>query len=885
VYYVRGATRGSAARMGTPRQAIAYITGSRDEHRDPGMSKAELEYVAQMGRRWRAREAIVSVTRHPAAGGGGVGSALAYLRRYEDGPKREFEGGRVPLVGFGTLAGDWPDERELATRFQLECFPWQVRRGTAGYKSFTLTLPKEVSLLAEGHRQKAKTIMCDAAEATLADAFPDLDLSAVGAIHTRNEAGEVHFHMHLLVAKFARHRATDRYVSLNSKAGGNDGRRIWNLKRAWKSHIDRLLKERLGVEVEQGANHASVGLRLSDGQQLGALNADSRRVLEKLMVAGQADRDRSGRVASGSPRPSVPSKDSGPRRIKIGLMDDRIYEVASGQKGQAGWDATAFVELFPEHAKFVARYEKRVRTLKEAGYLSADGTITADFQMHYGLRRGVDSPELHGIRADLVREAERESAHYGVGARIATVGEAFDWNPRVRARLGRLGHSRHEVLRLDEEHRARRPTRDQLDRIRAEFCRPAAEIMPRMPSPGTKGLVRAFVDVQSARVRWVMAISSGILTLSLAEKRNVADKLLHAARGRLVRAQEQRLARAGLRLRSWFWAIRVVVPRDVRRLEIAIERCARLTRSQEVQKLYRKTVLEDRTGRGGPPVDPRLKDFRGVAFALELPDPEAVLLLGRPERPVGVAADVSARLLEKGHRPDPQEPRSLPERQQRIIPPDRRGEPPRAADDHHAPEISRSPPSPRHITLPTAHSARGVVPKNRHEPTAAARAPADAPEPALRWFRRGAKALVKHRPKLAVELERYRARDVELRKGGGASAAIPRIVEQAVHVGRLLEREENSRCRLTLPSVFERDRNALERASVRLDALGVKSPFTADVLLALAPLEIRQGLDEFRKSGLLDDGPAWIFDGKAVADVATGMRHRFLRQMDQDLGR
>jgi hypothetical protein len=64
VYYVRAATRGSdSKRRGTPRQAIAYITGSRDEWRDPGMSRKELEFVAHMRPAWSARGAIVSITR------------------------------------------------------------------------------------------------------------------------------------------------------------------------------------------------------------------------------------------------------------------------------------------------------------------------------------------------------------------------------------------------------------------------------------------------------------------------------------------------------------------------------------------------------------------------------------------------------------------------------------------------------------------------------------------------------------------------------------------------------------------------------------------------------------------------------------------------------
>jgi hypothetical protein len=101
IYYVKAATRGSdSAQRGTPRQAIAYITGSRDERREHALSREELEYVARMGPDWGVREAVESIAQAftlpvPA------GSALAYVGRHEDGPKKEIEGGRVPLVGFG----------------------------------------------------------------------------------------------------------------------------------------------------------------------------------------------------------------------------------------------------------------------------------------------------------------------------------------------------------------------------------------------------------------------------------------------------------------------------------------------------------------------------------------------------------------------------------------------------------------------------------------------------------------------------------------------------------------------------------------------------------------------------------------------------------------
>jgi hypothetical protein len=45
-------------------------------------------------------------------------------------------------------------------------------------------------------------------------------------------------------------------------------------------------------------------------------------------------------------------------------MDDRIFEIASGARGTNVRSATAFKELFPEQARYSARYEARVRTLQ-----------------------------------------------------------------------------------------------------------------------------------------------------------------------------------------------------------------------------------------------------------------------------------------------------------------------------------------------------------------------------------------------------------------------------------------------------------------------------------------------------------------------------------------
>src|SRR5512141_589959 len=189
-YYVRVSTRGTA-KSGTPRQALNYISDGHDARRDPSFSDAELRYVARMDPGWKA----------------------------------DLEGGRVPLVGFGRLATHADHER-LTQEFEEACLPTNCKRGTIGYKSITLTLPKEVSLFAEGHREEAKGAIYAAVRSALDRAFAGLRYSAVAAIHTRNQVGEIHYHVHVLVAKFAKDPRTRRTVSLNGKAAGNGPSRV-----------------------------------------------------------------------------------------------------------------------------------------------------------------------------------------------------------------------------------------------------------------------------------------------------------------------------------------------------------------------------------------------------------------------------------------------------------------------------------------------------------------------------------------------------------------------------------------------------------------------------------------------------------------------------------
>jgi len=240
-YYVRVATRGSAQK-GTPRQALNYITDGHDARRDASYSDA--------------------------------------ISRMDPGCKTDLEGGRVPLVGFGVLAGE-RDENQLANRFEDACQPYHDIRGTIGYKSITLTLPKELSLYAESHREKAKEAISAAVQTALDRAFPGLRYPAVAAIHTRNQVGEIHYYVLVLVGKFARDIKTARMVSLNSQAGGNGPGRVREMKIGWQEGIEREFLQRLQLGIEQKTPRSPVALVLPDGSRLEPLNRESRRLLEK----------------------------------------------------------------------------------------------------------------------------------------------------------------------------------------------------------------------------------------------------------------------------------------------------------------------------------------------------------------------------------------------------------------------------------------------------------------------------------------------------------------------------------------------------------------------------------------------------------------------------
>jgi hypothetical protein len=175
---------------------------------------------------------------------------------------------RVSLEGFGKLASE-RDERQLADRFEESCQPYHDPRARLGYKSITLTLPKEVSLYADKHRDQATAAIAAAVPYALDRAFSGFHYSAIAAIHNRNRDGQVHYYAHVLVGKFAQKVDTGRTFSLNGAAAGNSGRaRLKELKLGWQEGIEKEFRQRLNLGIEQATPHGPVALVLPDGTRL-----------------------------------------------------------------------------------------------------------------------------------------------------------------------------------------------------------------------------------------------------------------------------------------------------------------------------------------------------------------------------------------------------------------------------------------------------------------------------------------------------------------------------------------------------------------------------------------------------------------------------------------
>jgi hypothetical protein len=550
VYYVRCSTRSSgASSKGTPEQALRYITDAHDAERDPAYSYEELRYIARLDPGWKA----------------------------------DLEGGRLPLVGLGALYGVH-DQQTLAREFGRACLPFHDRRGVTGYLSYTFTMPKEVSLLAEGHPREARQAIYAALQATLEAAFSGMRYKAVTTVHARNEAGEVHYHAHVLIGKFAFDPARRREYSLNSAAGGNTGKaRVLLLKNAWKQHLDTELQKRLGLTVDQGEPFARPALTLPDGSYVPPLNRDSRRMLDRHLCFRYGEATSTGAVLT--------------RVFKWTKLDETIYELASAKDG-AGWSTQAFLELMPELRSRLKMYEARVRTLKAIGYLTEYGRVRDEFALHYRVHKGSDTPELQRLRADLYKLARRsekvppsgtgEGGPSGSSSHDADVDLwlALHRHQNLIKRLERLGIPPEEFKRLQREARRLRPTPDVLVKLRAQVRRELAAA-PSTTLPRTKGIIRAYWGLYRGQFVSYFLLTKGLLTLSPGTYAAIASRIRRQAEFEYFYAREKKLALVGKRLAPLLWVGDMFMPEEAQRLRVAVSRCEHLAAIQRTDEIVR----------------------------------------------------------------------------------------------------------------------------------------------------------------------------------------------------------------------------------------------------------------------------------------------------------
>ncbi len=577
-FYVKVMTRGEkGTAKGTPAQAMDYLTDGHDQRRGPAFSESEVDYIARMGEGW----------------------------------KTEIEGGRTPLVGFGRLKG-FDDQHVLREVFEDSCKPEChsiVKGAMTGYKSIVVTLPKEASLYAEGHREEAKAAMYAAIETMLEKGFPGKDIVAVAAIHTRNENGEIHYHAHVLVGKFARDLKTGKSYSLNSVRGGNSPERISALKNAWKEDVVKEFKERLHVGMEQVRTNGPVILELPDGTKIEPVNRASRRILEKQLEVCYSTA-----IPTGEIKTSV---------LKLTEMDSRIFEIASGKRGNAGWNKNVFATVFPDQAKWAGRHEKRVETLKQIGYLTSEGRITQEFKTHYAAKFGGNTPELQRLRIELAQESAKQSQKEKRPVIVPNLWEAVQKSESIKRRIERLGYNEKDIQRVVAFAEKRKPTQENLRSLRLEIERTAKERASVKVNAGiipvTKTISRAFVDLQKSKIQRTYLSLAASVRGDYIQRKMEADRIVKASEFQLRAAKERRIAQVDKAVRPVFRAVNILLPDTARRFERARKEMVRIAAFDETKVVRKETMDRLYSAWRREYIDKPMEELKAKAQRMEAP--------------------------------------------------------------------------------------------------------------------------------------------------------------------------------------------------------------------------------------------------------------------------
>jgi hypothetical protein len=427
-YYGKSFTRSSGAtNKGTASQAMDYLTDDHDSKRMSLVSEGE----------------------------------LAYMARINPGYKTNFEGGRIPLMGYGRCEG--LSEKGMKAILEASCKPVYLSalgyktRATEGYKSHVLTLPKELSLLAETDPAKAKAAMGRAIRDTLEKSYPGKEYAAVASIHTRNSNGEIHYHAHILVGKFVKDIPSGKTHSINNaSAMGGNARESARMKDAWKRSVEREFHQEMGVTVNQRQDGNFV-ITTKYGNTIAPLNRVSRREMELRIAPSVVSLGKDGQEYT--------------KPFTLNKMDQKIYEIASQDRGRQGWNRDAFLKAFPKEAVRIERYEARVTTLQGIGYISETGKASDNFKIHAEVKWGNDSPQLAQIRMDLENETKAKN-NSALSVPVGTpLQKALTDNPKVGPRIAALGLSPKDIHRAEStwQEQKPRPTKELRELVNAEM--------------------------------------------------------------------------------------------------------------------------------------------------------------------------------------------------------------------------------------------------------------------------------------------------------------------------------------------------------------------------------------------------------------------------------
>lgn len=137
----------------------------------------------------------------------------------------------------------------------------------------------------------------------------------------------------------------------------------------------------------------------------------------------------------------------------------------------------------------------------------------------------------------------------------------------------------------------------------------------------------------------------------------------------------------------------------------------------------------------------------------------------------------------------------------------------------------------------------------------------------------------------AADLTRL-GRDVAAVQHGRKDALPDDVYQLALRAGRagtLLEREKAARP-VAVPDALKREGAEIRRIQARFYAAKCGEFFSGEMLLALGPTRVKAVIEEVRKAGVADEGPAWALRQKDLGGLIRNLLPTLKREVERDQG-